>query len=130
MDGGEAWWLTKLVFWGILIFIILKLGLTLLLMKIEPQHPILGLNSLGCSYRGRANGWVEETVGPVHCSRSLYRPLQSLPLDTNAHWVGLRVAMKSRACFHFETISCRLWLRSPLGRLTEQFLLRRFQLLM
>jgi hypothetical protein len=38
----EAWWLTKLVFWGIVIFIILKLGLALLLMKIEPQHPDLG----------------------------------------------------------------------------------------
>jgi hypothetical protein len=30
--------LTKLVFWGILIFIALKLALALLLMKMEPQH--------------------------------------------------------------------------------------------
>jgi hypothetical protein len=40
MDEGESRWLIKLVFWGILIFIVLKLGLALLLMKTEPQHPI------------------------------------------------------------------------------------------
>jgi hypothetical protein len=33
MYEGKAWWLTKLVFWGILIFVVIKLGLALLLMK-------------------------------------------------------------------------------------------------
>ena len=42
MDEGESRWLIKLVFWGILIFIVLKLGLALLLMKTEPRHPDLG----------------------------------------------------------------------------------------
>ena len=42
MDEGRAWGLIKLVFWGTLIFIILKLGFSLFLMKTEPQHPDLG----------------------------------------------------------------------------------------
>ena len=33
MNEAKAWWLTKLVFWSILIFVVIKLGLALLLMK-------------------------------------------------------------------------------------------------
>ena len=44
MDEGKAWWLTKLVFWGILIFILLKLGLVLLVMALERQQLLSGLN--------------------------------------------------------------------------------------
>jgi hypothetical protein len=92
MDQEEAWLLTKLVFWGILVFIILKLALALLLCrsshraegrinsrgsnrrKVQWQvsgTPILGLNSPGSSHRGCAGGWVEETIDPVPCSRFL-----------------------------------------------------------
>jgi hypothetical protein len=39
LDQEEAWWLTELVFRGTLIFIVLKLVLAFLLMKIEP-HPL------------------------------------------------------------------------------------------
>jgi hypothetical protein len=129
MDEGESWWLIKFVFWGILIFIVLKLGLVLLPNENRTAAPHLG-GTLSCSYRGQADG--------VGLRRPITRFIPVAPFValcnpyryTNAHWVGLRVATKSRACFHFEAISCRLWLRSPFGRLTEQSLLRRFQLLM
>jgi hypothetical protein len=42
MDEGESWWLIKLVFWGILIFIVLKLGLALLLMKTASSRNRVG----------------------------------------------------------------------------------------
>jgi hypothetical protein len=37
LDQEEAWRLTKLVFWGILIFTVLRIMLVSLLIKLEPQ---------------------------------------------------------------------------------------------
>src|SRR6185369_7910118 len=47
----EAWLLTKVVFWGILIFVILKLLLASFQIKIELRPLDLKINSLGYSHR-------------------------------------------------------------------------------
>jgi hypothetical protein len=47
----EAWLLTKAVFWGILIFVILKLLLASFQIKIELRPLGLKINSLGYSHR-------------------------------------------------------------------------------
>jgi hypothetical protein len=44
MDEGKAWRLTKLVFWSILIFVVLKLGLALVVIALEQQQPLSGVN--------------------------------------------------------------------------------------
>ncbi len=56
LDQEEAWWLTKLVFRGILIFIILKLVLAFLLTKIEPQPLDLGTQISVLLVSGHADG--------------------------------------------------------------------------
>jgi hypothetical protein len=53
LDQEQAWRLTRLVFWGILIFIVLKLVVASLLIKVEPLALDLKINFLGCRIRGQ-----------------------------------------------------------------------------
>ena len=63
LDQEQAWWLTRLVFWGILIFIVLKLVVASLLIKVEPWPLDLKIIFLGCSYPGSAYCLTHEKTG-------------------------------------------------------------------
>ena len=61
LDQEQAWRLTRLVFWGTLIFIVLKLVVASLLIKVEPWPLDLKINFLGCSYAGSC--YLREKTG-------------------------------------------------------------------
>jgi hypothetical protein len=80
LDQEEAWLRTKLVFWGIVIFIILKLLLASLLIKMQPQPLDLKINSLGCSYRGAACYLTHEKSEKSNPSSAYWQETASLML--------------------------------------------------